>query len=463
MALITILTKNKDLTWALNKNPQTQRESGTPWTKKLRQGMIYGWFNKPWLEDTPLDKDNPLYQYRLWFKDSRSVASFDDRQTNFEYLDKSRYTSPFGLMSMITGALHEPATRQYEQDNQTVFMKFDVEVTHFSIFERVIRSFNKNEGVIISYSLRNDVAGEYQGHSTRKDNRFGFASVSISAPTLYKVLNLARTILLFMAFHDSRVDMGLKRTDYLRYVQYLYNSDAPYEVYYLFNRSIVKERSAFGSVYQFYKENLADKFILNWGDTSQHRVSFLRGHIGKGFKITEIGAGEGNVVHGFVRTTPEYLAIDKDETLAEELGWMGKRKKYDTLVPRHAEVTPELLGAEPEIIEGREVILTEVIEHMPEEDAVNLISAVLQAKPHGLYVTTPNKDFNQFYSMDISQDRHDDHHFEWVEEHARHVFGEIASLFPDYEYQFLPVGDIVKVDGKDIACSHGAVFVRRKA
>jgi hypothetical protein len=102
-----------------------------------------------------------------------------------------------------------------------------------------------------------------------------------------------------------------------------------------------------------------------------------------------------------------------------------------------------------------DVLMVEVIEHMPREAALKLIKSVLGIKRRvRLFLTTPNSGFNKYYDSDEDHMRHDDHHFEFNKEEFR-AFCDEAWIAGNYAAQTLfPVGDMV--DGEPV--TWGAMF-----
>jgi hypothetical protein len=87
------------------------------------------------------------------------------------------------------------------------------------------------------------------------------------------------------------------------------------------------------------------------------------------------------------------------------------------------------------------VLLTEVIEHNSVNDAKALIRRALALNFNKLFITTPNVEFNRFYSM-IGKFRHEDHIFEPSAAEFRAMIEEcIAGQGFHVEYFYL--GDTV--------------------
>ena len=68
--------------------------------KPLRKGTAYGWFVN----------DN---EFRMTFVDSPTESSFNTRG-DYEYLDRTRYTSPYLPIAMITTLLNTAQKKDFE-------------------------------------------------------------------------------------------------------------------------------------------------------------------------------------------------------------------------------------------------------------------------------------------------------------------------------------------------------------
>lgn len=55
-----------------------------------------------------------------------------------------------------------------------------------------------------------------------------------------------------------------------------------------------------------------------------------------------------------------------------------------------------------------DLLITEMLEHIPKEDAINILAEIKSYNFRKLIITLPNKDFNQFYKLG-KEFRHDDH------------------------------------------------------
>jgi hypothetical protein len=106
-----------------------------------------------------------------------------------------------------------------------------------------------------------------------------------------------------------------------------------------------------------------------------------------------------------------------------------------------------------------DILLTEVIEHMPLNDADVLVKSILNSDFRKFIITAPNEEFNKFYGMAEDELRHDDHHYEptfdeffnWCS-----VLSHTTGL--KYDLHVFGIGDGVKVDDRMIYSSTMAIF-----
>ncbi|RAR40485.1 methyltransferase domain-containing protein, partial [Paenibacillus sp. MDMC362] len=165
-----------------------------------------------------------------------------------------------------------------------------------------------------------------------------------------------------------------------------------------------------------------------------------------------IGCGEGFYALSFAGKIEEsYYAVDINEALLEVVQRKAEAKGLDNLVT-FPSIARFLEGYDDEFVD---VILTEVIEHMPEAEAADLIRQVVQEiRFEKLILTTPNADFNPYYELDGF--RHDDHKWEMGQEKFRSWCDEILQNL-DVQYEYVMIGD--SVDG--MHTTQGMIVTRK--
>jgi hypothetical protein len=98
-----------------------------------------------------------------------------------------------------------------------------------------------------------------------------------------------------------------------------------------------------------------------------------------------------------------------------------------------------------------DVILTEVIEHMPQNDSIELLTTIFEnINFKKMVITVPNQEFNQFYLIEDGKFRHNDHKWE-PKENEFHEF--MNKIIPNhFKYEFIKIGDMVNKIHTSIGC-----------
>lgn len=382
MALLKLGSTNPKLSFILSKNPQTIRFSGEAFTRTLRKGNLYGWFSKA--DDS---------EFKLFFKDSDTECSFvSGLDANFEYLDKTRYTHPFCYMSMVTTALASALKVQHEFDTEDYLshLILQVDISNRAIAAAFAKHFTE---YVITIT---PISG-------------GLHNVVISGKSVQGILNLMIVFCLVQCLYDRNTYLPLEGEAVNSYLRALNRCDAPYFIRYLFSKTVFRDFNTFN---KYKKQIQLPNTDMNYGDTRRHRFTAVTKELTGGTSLLDIGCGdELFYTKRMAKNYDDVYSFDADEYITENNA--AKVKAWQlTNVSALGAMTPEYVEFNPEMFEGADVLLTEVIEHMPMEDAKNLISAILKTNFKTFLVTTPNRDFNVNYLMSYDEMRHDDHKWE---------------------------------------------------
>lgn len=250
-----------------------------------------------------------------------------------------------------------------------------------------------------------------------------------------------------------------------RLIGIMHTMDAPYYVRYRFVAQFL-DRKTFPKMRAALTEQPSKHYgsvEFHEGSTADHRRDMIRDLLDFKRPILEIGCGEGFYTCSFaqrLRPLP-FVAIDTDEDVLAKTRHRCITTKGLDNVSFHASLDAFLAAGAGAVgsIEYS-VLLSEVIEHVSQEDAASLIQTVLRdVRFREFIITTPNSDFNPLYLMDTPF-RHDDHKFELgTVDFQAWANGLLAPFAGQVSWTFIPVGDVV--DG--IHCSHGLIVTTNKA
>jgi len=405
MALLDLSCPNPQLSFILAKNPQTQRDKNAPFERPLRKGVVYGWY----LPDGQT--------FRLWFKDADHEISFVTAGAEFEYLDQTRYASPYAAASMVSEMLGSALKVDHPDD-----VGFPAQITmHAMLLPRpgLASLFSR-------YLAQKGITME----ATSLSGRLHRVTVS-SQQGVRSVLNTLLVFSLLQALADKSLYVEAATPALQKYIRALNAIDAPYFMRYLFSRDAIQSYEQFREL----APTLAQEGMrLNYGSTQQHRWDAIRAHFKGGRCLVDIGAGEGFYLQRLAAKYDHVVAYERDEALAEQTKASLARKNV-TDIEWQTEFQAQAIPA------GADVLLTEVVEHQPLDASAAMLAHLATSEAHRILVTVPNREFNPHYGLE-GEMRHPDHHFEPNE-------AEFKALLAPFEgrWQCTVVGIGDQVDG----------------
>lgn len=426
MSILTLHSTNPELSYIISKNPATIREQNKPYHRELRQGQLYGWY-------TGTDNDT----FRLWFKDHPTRSSFaDGALSEFEYLDKTRYASPYLPIAILQTAMREAhkSRSEYDRDGFMARVTTTIRVPRPTLAERFIADY-RAAGTDVSMTKLSD----------------RYYNVVVQAPTVFEVLNVLQALCVMSAVLDHDTHVTLTDPAIQKYVKTLNNANAPYYLRYHFAKKCIVNRGTFD---KFRKELNGPGMVMCYGDTRQQRYDAIQKQMKGGASLIDLGCGEMFYTLRMASKYTEVTALDADEDIAHNGAEKLKGRGVQNATCMHAKVDPEWVETYAALLEGSHILATEVLEHMPRETADELLRALLGSGAEKLVITVPNADFNKYYGMD-GQFRHDDHDYE-------PSFGEwneyIAAVAADtgWNVETTGIGDSVHGDHTSIM----SVFTR---
>ncbi|MEK3696005.1 class I SAM-dependent methyltransferase [Paenibacillus sp. FSL R10-2199] len=419
MAIVQLKSTNPKFTFLIKKNPQSGMQ-----LRPVRKGIAYGWYSDD-------------MTYNVFFKDADNELSYKQNDSDsFEYLNVSRYNTPLFPLNAVNEFFSTPVKAQDERDIEGYEHTFYI---HMVQVERLhyIEFFNKH---LKDYTF----SLQHQAHKS-------YSLTITTHKSLYHLLHVTQVLSLFLSiFWDEYIDISDRILD--KYIRSLNVIDAPFYIRSLFARSFLTTRELFKRYKASIEQTEQASIGLEYGGTAMQRRTFISGVLPFNKPVLDIGCGEGFYAIPFAgKIESTYYAVDINAELLEVVNRKAKAKQIDNIAT---------FGSLDHFLESYngeqvDVILTEVVEHMSEDEAAALIRQIIGSVDFGqLIVTTPNADFNRYYELEGF--RHEDHKWEMGIDAFRDWFTDtIQGLAVEAEYGM--VGD--RVD--EIRTTQSAI-VRRK-
>ncbi|MEH7130630.1 methyltransferase domain-containing protein [Neobacillus drentensis] len=158
--------------------------------------------------------------------------------------------------------------------------------------------------------------------------------------------------------------------------------------------------------------------------------------------IVDIGAGEGklSVQLGFIEGVQEILSVEPSNKAR-----LRAMERFEQAKEKRGCVEPKsfagsLFYYDERLLNKDVMVLCEVIEHIDEYRLASVFETIFKDyRPEVLIVTTPNKEYNVVYEMDVAM-RHHDHRFEWTRAELRQKVDAWSKLYP-YQVSYLGIGE----------------------
>lgn len=416
MAIIQISTQDPNLGYIIRKNPASGMQ-----LKSIRQGTAFGWYSK----------NNTAFN--IMFKDADNAVSFGDQE--FEYLNTSRYNSPVFVLNAISEFFSSTVKEQIEMDVNGIEKSFYINMINVrSIFQ--LHNFEKH---FPEFEI------EYNPYVSKS-----YDITIKTTKSFHQLFNYVNLLMMFIALTSDEY-IQLDQSSIEKYLNSIERLDAPFFIRYLFSRNLFRSKNQF----EKYKNRLQDTKLyqsinMDYGDTSMQRRNNIRKQLTFDKHILDVGCGEGFYAIPFSMNLKDdnmYHAIDIDEELTDKVMSKASRKDINNIAI-YNHIDDFLKSYNGDVVD---VILTEVIEHMPIEESKKLIQIIMDKVNFDKFiVTVPNKEFNQFYLIDEDSFRHTDHDWEPTkEEFNQFIKSEIPS---DFKINFVNIGDTVNEISTSIGC-----------
>jgi 2-polyprenyl-3-methyl-5-hydroxy-6-metoxy-1,4-benzoquinol methylase len=421
MAIVQLRSTNPQFSFLIRKNP----DSGMM-LRAIRKGMAYGWYTD---EQT----------FNVYFKDADNDISYKQhQQENFEYLNVSRYNTPLFPLNAIAEFFSAPLKARDERDAEGYEHAFFINMVHIELV-RYIEFFAKH-------------LKDFSFEITHQAHR-SYSLTVTTKKSLYQLLHAVSVLCLFLSlFGNETIDISDNILE--KYIKSVNVMDAPFYIRSLFARNFLTSRDRF----QTYKQELekTDRYAIHlaYGSTAMQRRSYIGSVLPFDKSILDVGCGEGFYAVPFAgKIADSYYAVDINVELLEKVKRKAEANKIENIVTFHS------LDQFLESYNGQQVdvILTEVIEHMSQDEARQLIRQICAHVDFDRFIiTTPNADFNRYY--ELSHFRHEDHKWEMGEEAFQQWMRDVVKE-TDVHAEFVAIGDSVD----NIRTTQGVILKKRGA
>jgi small RNA 2'-O-methyltransferase len=464
MAIFQLQSTNPRFSYVIGKNPHTGMI-----VKSVRKGKAFGWFSDD-------------HTYNVYFKDADNEVSYPKgKEESFEYLNVSRYNTPLFPLNVVADFFGTASKKQQQDDlsssttlatnlNTVVNTDADLDADTNTDLSTPSDSGPNSEITPTTAPYEHTLTVNLVGVENKRylaffhhhfpDYELGWEELAhenyrITIKTqksIYELLNYSNSLFLFLSLM-SRTLFDITDDTIEKYIRNLNVIDAPFFIRYLFARNVLTKRDRFRRYKGLLEDTTRYEIEFAFGNTATQRKEWITDHLGFGLPIVDLGCGEGAYTIPYSKKiAPLFVhAIDIDEVARTKVAQKAEKLELNNIILY--ESLDHFLETEPE--ETYYVILTEVVEHMPIEAAEELLHNVTsRLNINKLIITTPNRDFNQFYQIDL---RHDDHQWEMNEAEFRSWLEKVTPAGWDIFHQ--GIGD--KVNG--IQTTQGAVLTRKNS
>jgi SAM-dependent methyltransferase len=410
MPVFTVESQNDKFSLVMQKHPDTQKSSGEPFYKKSGRQHCYAWY----------DSANKMTLVSLLKnKDEAGYLEYDHICGGEYYLDLIKTHT-----NHIIGKLAQ-----------------DIDTEECKVTFSIYKMMNYKVEKIFDESIK-----------VTEDVKDKIAKITIQASSI-KLAIEAMSVLCILYSSGNENDRFFTVEQIEKYLKCAKYVGIKYTAFRALLNRIIPDRNIFKKIQGSLEEC---DFKFNPGNALSSRIDFYKKFADAKTvsHLLEIGCGEGTYFKHHKYDNVDAIDIDAQE-VEKAINKMKRYRKENitTHVEDAIEYTSKL-----ETLKDSDVLITEVLEHMPQEKSLELMTNVIQKQPKSICITVPNSSFNKFYELNEGEFRHDDHDWEPTFTDMKQFIESIPGI-SGYNIDYSPIGDQLRND-PTVSSSIGIVLKR---
>jgi len=412
MAILQLHSDDPNFGYIIKKNPNSSMQ-----IRSIRKGTAFTWYSHNGTD------------FNIYFKDADNDVSFGSQE--FDYLNISKYNSPMFIINAISEFFSSTVREESELDIKSS-KYFYINLLEIKRIKQLM-DFKK-------------YFPDFEIEITEQVGK-NYTIKVITENSWFMLLNYINLMMIFIAL-SSNDYVHLDSSNIEKYLNAMNRLDAPFFIRYLVSRNLIKSKNQFKKYKQLLEKSKRYNINMAYGNTAMQRKDKIERLLSFDKSILDIGCGEGFYAIDFSKKIEKYSynAIDINPNLLESIKIKASKKEI-TNINLFNSLEDFIKIYNDELVD---IILTEVIEHMPKDESKRLIETVLMSINFNTFIiTVPNKDFNIFYELGDEM-RHDDHDWE-------PTFDEFKNFIANFNndglsFEFIEIGDTIDGISTSIGC-----------
>lgn len=293
---------NKNFSWIINKNPDSFKD--VPFIKKLKQGQVIGSFN------------NNNDEFDILFVDHPDKTSYISIHQEYEYLDKTRYGSPYAGMDILKSVFNNNLSKDNELDTLPASLNFPLKISSEYAFDGFINQLNTLKNVNFLYSI------------FYESKHFKYVDFTIKTSSISETLSLSYVLLFLMSLYDRDFYYTPQSQMLEKVFKVLNKNNINYYIRHLICNSGIQNLNTFNELKSLIN---TDSIKIIYGTNQEKRFSniFAELDLKDEDKVIDIGCGEGYYVSRLAPLVKEYYSFDFDKEAIYQLKKVLVRKNIN--------------------------------------------------------------------------------------------------------------------------------------